>query len=245
METIEQRLHIRVAVEVDVGVRVAVAREELLDAQRVGRVHRSDEHDIADPARDELHSPQDEGPHQDLTELRVGLHQRHQLFAMQLDHRARLAHTDPEERAPARDHVDLAGELTGPVDDDGGLSRAGPPDNLDLTRRHDEERHGLVARLDEHLAGTGRALAPVRCDARDLFRRQRRKDVVGARQRRHQGRGGVGHDLRPHTRAKISSRVRRLLVRRWTGLCRRPSADRSRTVRDGGSDRRGPSTRTA
>ena len=90
VKPVQQLLDVGVAVEIDVGVRMAVARQELLDAQRAGAMSRPNEHDIAEPVRDQLHPAQDEGPHDDLAELAVGLHERQQLFAIQLDHFARL-----------------------------------------------------------------------------------------------------------------------------------------------------------
>ena len=68
---------------------MAVAREELPDPQRAGGVIRADEHDVAEPARDQLDAAQDERAHQDLAELGVGLHERQQLVAIELDHFAR------------------------------------------------------------------------------------------------------------------------------------------------------------
>ena len=89
-------------------------------------------------------------------ELAVGLHERQQVFAIQLDHFARLAGARSDERGAARKHVDLAGELTGSMDRDERLARAGWPDNLDPTCRDDEERHDLLSRLDEHLSRSDR-----------------------------------------------------------------------------------------
>ncbi len=131
---------------------MAVARQELLDAQRAGAMIRADEHDVAEPVRDQLHAAQDEGAHEDLAQLAVGLHERQQLLAVQLDHLARRADARLDERAPAREHVDLAGELARSVDRDERLGDAGWPDDLDLARRHHEKRHDRRTRLDEHLA---------------------------------------------------------------------------------------------
>ena len=41
--------------------------------------------------RDQLHSANNEGPHDELAELAVGLHERQQMFAIDFDHFARLA----------------------------------------------------------------------------------------------------------------------------------------------------------
>ena len=89
------------------------------------RVRRPDEHDVAEPVRDQLHAAQDERPHEDLAELGVGLHERQQALAIQLDHFARLADARADERAAAREHVDFAGELARAMDDD-QVSRCRP-----------------------------------------------------------------------------------------------------------------------
>src|SRR6202040_262151 len=108
MEAIEQLLGTWIALEIDVRVRMPVAREELLDTEGARGMSGADEDDVTDSARDDLHAPQDERPHQDLAQLAVGLHERQQLLATHLDHRARLAHADADEPAAARQHVDLA-----------------------------------------------------------------------------------------------------------------------------------------
>ena len=91
LKPIEQILNVGIVVEIDVGVRMAVARQKFLDAKRPGTMVRADKHDIAEPVRDQFHPAQDEGPHDDLAELAVGLHERQQVFAVEFDHFARLA----------------------------------------------------------------------------------------------------------------------------------------------------------
>ena len=97
---------------------MAVARQELLDAQRSRAMVRADEHDVAEAVRDQLHPAQDEGAHDDLAQLAVGLHQRQQVLAIQLDHFTRCTDACPDQRAPAGEHVDLAGELARSMDRD-------------------------------------------------------------------------------------------------------------------------------
>ena len=94
LEPIQQLLDAGITVEVDGRVRMAVARQELLDAERAGGMARPDEHDVSEPVRDQLHPAQDEGPQEDLAQLAVGLHERQQVVAIELDHFA--------QRSPAR-----------------------------------------------------------------------------------------------------------------------------------------------
>ena len=164
-----------------------------LDAERAGGMARPDEHDVSDPVRDQLHPAQDEGPHEDLAELAVGLHERQQVVAIQLDHFARPR---PRDRTSLRRPESM---VTSPVNCPGrwtATSVSVAPDGrtmLDLTCRDDEERHDLIPRLDEHLARLDLAHVSVRRDARDLRRRQRRKHLVDTC---GQGQGDWGSGLR-------------------------------------------------
>ena len=47
---------------------------------------RSDDHDPAHVAREQLETTQNEGAHQDLAQLRIGLYQRTQLLATDFNH---------------------------------------------------------------------------------------------------------------------------------------------------------------
>jgi hypothetical protein len=75
VKAIEECLHVRIAIHVDVRVRVGVAREELLEPQRAGRVCRADERRVAEAARDEHHAAQDERPHEQITDLGILLNE--------------------------------------------------------------------------------------------------------------------------------------------------------------------------
>ena len=81
---------------------MAIPGQEFLDAERPGAVRRADHDDVTQIVRDQLEAPQDERPHQDLAQLRVGLYQREQLLAIELNHFARLADAETSQRgAPA------------------------------------------------------------------------------------------------------------------------------------------------
>ena len=71
-------------------------------------MRRADHDDVAQIARDQLEAAQDERAHQDLAQLRVGLDEREQLLAIELDHFAGLADAQARERAAAADHVGFA-----------------------------------------------------------------------------------------------------------------------------------------
>lgn len=85
---------------------------------------RSKEDDISKTARDELDTPKNEGAHEDLAQLGVGLHEGQQMITSQLDYFTRLAHAQPGQRAAARNHVAFASELSGTKYDDQGFRGA-------------------------------------------------------------------------------------------------------------------------
>jgi hypothetical protein len=101
VKPVEQVLHVGVMVEIDIGVGIAVAREKFLDAQRPGAVIGTEEHHVAETARDQFHAPQDERAHDNFAQLGIGLHQRQQLLAVEFDHLAGLDRAQPQQRAPA------------------------------------------------------------------------------------------------------------------------------------------------
>src|SRR6185437_9059641 len=73
MKPIEQRLHTAVAFNIEVDVRVGVARQELLHTQRARGVPRADQNDISLLRGDKGYAPQDECAHEQLAQHRVRL----------------------------------------------------------------------------------------------------------------------------------------------------------------------------
>ena len=122
------------------------------------------------PRGDQLDAAQDERPHQDLAQLGVGLHQREQLLAIDLDHLARLADAH---RASARRPVIM---LPSPENCPARcvtISVSAPAAGVTWISPLDdhEERDGLVADLDQHLAARDGAAAAMRRNPRHLRRR--------------------------------------------------------------------------
>ena len=72
-EGVEGRLHAGVHVHVDVGVRLVVAGQELLDRQRPGGVPRADQDDVPESPRHQRAAAKHERAEEDLAQLRVGL----------------------------------------------------------------------------------------------------------------------------------------------------------------------------
>ena len=162
---------------------MAVPRQEFLHAQRSRAVHRADHDDVTQIARDQSQPALDERPHQDLAQLRVGLDEREQLLAIELDHFAGLADAQAPDRAAPADHVGFAGKLPGVVAHDQRLGRVGRPQRLDFAAEDDKKWHRSVARFDQHLAARGRPTPSVGRNPRHLLRCERRKHALGTRDR--------------------------------------------------------------
>ena len=109
----------------------------------------------------------------------VGLDQREQLLAIELDHLARLADAQARHRAAAGDHVAFAGELPGAVGHDQRLRTLGRPEHLDFAADDDEKRRP-VAELDQHVASRRRSSASVNVDASNLLCGECRERVFEA-----------------------------------------------------------------
>ena len=186
MKAIEQILRVGVAIEVDVLKRMAVARQELLDAQRAGAVRRANQDDVAKAAGDQLDAAEDERPHEDVAQLGVGLHECEQLFAIELDHLAGLA---DRVRASARRPVSM---LPSPVNCPARcvtISVSVPADGRRtcISPLTTTKNGTTLAHLDEHVAGRDRAPSSMGGDPFDLRRRERRKETLGARDGRKRG----------------------------------------------------------
>ena len=99
-KSIQKLLNAGVTIEVDVLVRMAVARQEFLNAKRFLRVYGSDQNDVADATRDQPRPPQQKRAHEDLAQIGVCLHDRQQLLVIDLDDFACFAGTDGKDCSP-------------------------------------------------------------------------------------------------------------------------------------------------
>jgi hypothetical protein len=126
----------------------------------------------AQPLLDQLAAAVDEGAHDEVADLGVGLHQGQHLLARQLDGVAGLDDADAGHRRAAEQRVGLAGERPRPVLHDQLLALWGEAQHVDAAAAQHEERHGRGAWLDQRVALTEGSHAAVRRDAADLRRRQ-------------------------------------------------------------------------
>ena len=174
---------------------MAVAGQELLDAQRAGAMVRAD---AARRRRSRARSAR--------TRRRMKARIRISLSSLSVctsaSSRSRsssitspvLGAAQPHQAAAAREHVHFAGELAGRCDDDELVAGRRRAQNVQRAAGDDEERRVGAADLEQDLAAAERAAAAVRRDARNLGRRQRRERLFGPRDRRRRGRdGGIAH----------------------------------------------------
>ena len=181
MKSIQHLLNTSVAIEVDVLVWMAVARQEFLNAQCVLRVYGADQHDVTDTARDQPRPPQEKRAHEDLAQIRVCLHYLQQLLVIHFDHFACFAGTDGKDRSPARQEVELARDLTGFMNHDYRLDAVGQTDDLEASGNHHKEARVSGARFHKHLAGLNLAQVAVRSDARNLCFVERGESMIAFR----------------------------------------------------------------
>jgi len=115
---LQQLLHARVGLNVEVGVRAAVPREELADPQRVRRVTRAHQDPVTLSVRDEECASLQERAQQELAQPGIGLHQREQRLPPKGEHLAILSSAGLHDRGMAEDQIDVSGELAGTLDGD-------------------------------------------------------------------------------------------------------------------------------
>ena len=180
LKSIEQLLRVAVAVEVDVVKWVPVPGQEFVHPQRSRAVRRSD-NDIAEMLGNQFEAAEDEGPHQDLAQLRVGLDEREQFLASELDHVAWLGDPQACDRGPPANHVAFAGELPRLTLDDEPFPGFARADRFDFAGHHHKERERFVTDFDEHFATRGRPVASVRFNPSHLPRCERWKETIETR----------------------------------------------------------------
>ena len=153
VKAVEQRLDVLVAIDIDVRVRMGVAREELLYAESAGGVVGADEHGVAEPVCDQRNSPQDERAHQYVAQLGVALDDLTKPVGIESEQLARLARAPSHERAVARQHAGLPGEIAGPVHGDEVFAVQPWSHNLEATpSRRTTNTPATLSLLEDDLA---------------------------------------------------------------------------------------------
>ena len=185
VETIEHGFDVGLAIEVHHRVGMPVSGEELADMERSLAVTRPEDHHVADLASQQLHPAQDEGAHEDLAQLAVGLHERQQVVTGDFDDLAGRRGPDMGEPTAARQHGDFATEHPGAERYHEVPLGGRRTDAVDLALHDDEQARHRLARVHQHLARLDPAAAPVRRDPGELRHGERGINVVATR-------GGVG-----------------------------------------------------
>src|ERR1041385_4090943 len=170
--SLKPRQSAMVAFDGDVGVGMGVAGEKPADLQRPRRERGAEDDDVAEAALEERHAAKDERAHEDLAELRVGLHETEKLVTFELDDLAGGRRTKRDQAAAAGQQIQLAAELTRPMGGDELLAVAAGAHDFELTVGDDDERKVQLAFLDQDVAAPECASPPLDGDPGDLRVRQ-------------------------------------------------------------------------
>src|SRR5204862_227780 len=143
-EAVEEAARVGVRLGVEEAMRVGVPAQELLQAQGVGAVRRTDDDDAAVHVADQADAAQDERAHDDLADVGLARDEAAEVRALDAQQPARLAGAGADENLPIVEEVELARELALAQDDE-DLA-------LVATAAHDGV---LVAQDDQLDAGLG------------------------------------------------------------------------------------------
>src|SRR6266481_7543534 len=188
---IEKFLRSLVRVEIDVRVRMFIPGQKLAQAQRVGRVARTHQDDVALAGSNEFQPAQDEGPHKNLAQLGVLGNQRPQAICTQFQKLTWLGDAAAHKSAPPGDHGHLTGEITGAVCGYGALAPKIRLHDLHASGEQDEKRNIRVVRFKQDFTLLDLTDLAARADAADLGCGQNWKglgtsvECAGYWQRRH------------------------------------------------------------
>jgi len=149
---LEHRLDAGIGFDVNAMIGNAVAAEKLLQTQRPRRVARSDQNDVASLRLDEPHAPQDEGAHEELTDLCVRLHKLAQGIMFNNDDLACLLDTRAHETARTAQRAHFTSEGSRPVQVHALFASKARPQNLDRPRKYGKHTPLALARLGEYFA---------------------------------------------------------------------------------------------
>src|SRR5262249_13991066 len=164
-EPLERLLHARIAVGVEICVRLAVARQELLQRQGARRVPGPDENDVSRAPGHDQRAPEDERSQKNLAQLRIRLHETAYAFRWQLENAPGHARPSSRDGRAIGYEIDVAGKIASAVD---GHGRIPVREDLDLALEYDEERTIPFALLPQNFAGVERSLACERGEPLDL-----------------------------------------------------------------------------
>ena len=170
-------------------MRLAVARQKVLQARHVAERGRTDQHRAADTALDQADPAQDQRAHDALAEVGFGDQERPQLVRRDEKRLDVALGVAVDQRDAAGKLADLGQKLPGPlIDHRRDVAEAVALGDRDMTGKHDEHAGSGLAGLEQFFAWLVGLDVAEPAHARDLWRRQHRKRLLVARERDSQRR---------------------------------------------------------
>ncbi len=188
-ETLEDLVDVGIAFDIHIQEGVIVAPEKLTQAQRVGRVTRPDQHDVAMTGREYSHASQNECAHEQLAQLRVRLDDATQAFNIDGDDGASITNPDACETGTPTQCAQLAGEVPRCQQSHELVLGRGRGVYLEAARRHDKEMPRPLPNVHQNLPGMRLQALPKTLQARDL-----RLSELGKHLRAARLQDGIGHE---------------------------------------------------
>ncbi|HEY0525043.1 MAG TPA: hypothetical protein VGD08_16735 [Stellaceae bacterium] len=227
-EAVEEAAGIRIRLGIEKAVRIAVARQEPLQPQRVAAMTRADQHHPAMHVPNEADAPQDEGAHDDLADIRLAGDQPAEIGAPHAHDPAVDADAAGNEDLAIVEQVEFARELAvGVHREDVFRAVLVVVEDLDRALDHEEEIDASLAPLEDRRAFRQALLGAVGGDPRRHLLAEPREGLRLAQV------GIVRVETRPGADGGWSGhahRVRKAARRRnglgSTGAARRGSADK-------------------
>ena len=97
-----------IGLDIEIGVRMAVAGQELAQPQGIARMAGPDQHRIAHRVGDQEHAAQEERVQENLTQRGIRLHDAAQIRPVDFQQRAGFTGQDADQASAARKHVHFA-----------------------------------------------------------------------------------------------------------------------------------------
>ncbi len=110
VELIENGLNVRIALYIQIGVRMAVAGQKLAQAQGVAGMVGSDQDRIAKLVADEIRAAQQESTQENLAERGIGLENTTQIRSSDFQERTRLDGPAADQSAASGEQINLTSE---------------------------------------------------------------------------------------------------------------------------------------
>jgi hypothetical protein len=196
VKTIQQILHARVRVHVEVDVGKGVSRQELLQTQRPRGMARAQQDDVARLRGDQPDAPEDESAHEEFAEFGVGLNDRAQPLLGDYQHLAPVPDARSHQAADARQRAHLSREAARRVHHHQYFAAQAGLNHFDAAGQDHEHRTIAIAGLRQYLALRHGPVSPMGFQPGDLRIRQYRKHLrFAAEERRPVGQAYVadGH----------------------------------------------------